>query len=138
MINKNEIQNQFNKFPVDNVELEKIELALVDDVQKRVDSANALAKTINSYIKKMDSLYKAIEKRWDKQSDAQDKLQGAANKWEKIESNTKKILEKAENAANALGVKPLDVKGYKELYDQMYTGQEIEEEAQTLSRKTVF
>ena len=86
----------------------------------------------------MDSLYKAIEKRWDKQFDAQDKLQGAANKWEKIESNTKKILEKAENAANALGVKPLDVKGYKELYDQMYTGQEIEEEAQTLSRKTVF
>tara|TARA_R110002020_G_scaffold67229_1_gene176762 strand:+ start:32 stop:448 length:417 start_codon:yes stop_codon:yes gene_type:complete len=138
MINKNEIQNQFNKFPVDNVELEKIELALVDDVQKRVDSANALAKTINSYIKKMDSLYKTIEKRWDKQFDAQDKLQGAANKWEKIESNTKKILEKAENAANALGVKPLDVKGYKELYDQMYTGQEIEEEAQTLSRKTVF
>ena len=52
MINKNEIQNQFNKLPVDNVELEKIELALVDDVQKRVDSANALAKTINSYIKK--------------------------------------------------------------------------------------
>tara|TARA_R110002167_G_scaffold120390_2_gene298237 strand:+ start:588 stop:1022 length:435 start_codon:yes stop_codon:yes gene_type:complete len=120
MINKNEIQNQFNKFPVDKVELEKVQLSVVDDLSKamgKLEKAAADEKEYYQAVKESNKIEKEIIKQISKQETARGKVQDKGYKLakdgEELWSSVDDILQKANQAAKELGIKPDSITGYK-------------------------
>ena len=120
MINKNEIQNQFNKFPVDKVELEKVQLGVVDDLgklQSKLEKAVAAEKEYYQAVKESNKLEKEAIKIADKASIRREKLWEKGDKLQKenaaLQDQVYNLLLKAETAAKELGMKPDKIPNYK-------------------------
>jgi peptidoglycan hydrolase CwlO-like protein len=129
MINKNEIQKIFNKLPEDKVELEKVQLGVVDDLQKvlsdmksNLDEAKKLSKRVESFNKEGSQIAQAIKankKTIQKLISETDKNE---SKGSKLQDKVSTILNKAEKAAKELGVDYLNIKGVKQadsLWDEI-------------------
>ena len=115
MINKTNINKVLNKLPQDKVELEKVELAIVDDVKKMTDQCEAKIKEIKQYEKDLTTFKKSIDaiyKQGDKIKSGADKVYASSNK---LYFKAVSVIEKAENAAKSLGVSVSDVKGVAKL-----------------------
>ncbi len=113
------INNIINQLNTDKTELAKVNLALVDDIDKRLNSIKELTKIINTYTDKTLKKYDDINKLFDKQFKGNDALADLSNKYEKFENNAKKVLAKAEKAAEGLGIKTSEIKGYNKLWDML-------------------
>ena len=103
----------------DKTELAKVNLALVDDIDKRLNSIKELTKIIETYTDKTLKKFDDINKLFDKQFKGNDALADLSNKYEKFENNAKKVLAKAEKAAEGLGIKTSEIKGYNKLWDML-------------------
>ena len=115
MINKTNINKVLNKLPQDKVELEKVELAIVDDVKKMTDQCEAKIKEIKQYEKVLATFRKSIDavyKEAEKIKSGAEKVSASSNK---LYFKSVSVIEKAENAAKALGVSVSDVKGVAKL-----------------------
>jgi hypothetical protein len=97
----------------------KIEMGIVQDIQKVSNNAKSAISTMDSAIQKMDAADKAflaVESKADAASAAANKSTSDAVK---VQTQIGTVLEKAEKAAKALGVAPNLVEGYSEI-DKMY------------------
>jgi len=99
--------------------LVKIEMGIVEDIQKAMNDAKRAISTMDGAIQKMeaaDKAFLAAESKADAASDAANK---SASNAVKAQIKIGNVLEKADKAAKALGVAPNLVQGYTEV-DKMY------------------
>ena len=115
MINKTNINKVLNKLPKDKVKLEQVQLSASNDMKKMASKMKPLMKQGQTYIKKIEAIGGQLQKNI---SVAKTVLAQA----EKIQQDgytlldpARDLLEKVENAAKELGVKPETIDGYAEL-----------------------
>tara|TARA_R100001163_G_scaffold46867_1_gene35195 strand:+ start:517 stop:936 length:420 start_codon:yes stop_codon:yes gene_type:complete len=118
MINKHNINKVLNKLPKDKVELEKVELALIDDMQSAISEiqkdAENLAKAEREQFDAVVNIRKAIKvaQKVDQTSVELAKKAGARG------DKYAKLIGKARKAAEALGIKG-DIKEVKQLFKEL-------------------
>ena len=110
---------------------QKVELGMVEDLDKQKNNASSFLKGINSGIKEiaaMDAKTLKLEEAYKKaEEDAikkYEKLEAEAAKADKLRSQMDKLFQKIEKASKELGVNPTQIKGYSEWdksYDLLYS-----------------
>jgi len=103
MINKKDIQKVFDRLSDEKVELEKVELSIVSDIEKSISN-------IKSVRNEVDAATKAFEK-------AKDNALDVREKGVDVYQRAGAIREDAKNGAKVLGIKPEEIKGYKLMDD---------------------
>jgi hypothetical protein len=134
-MDKKILNNIINQLDTDKTELAKVNLALVDDIDKRLNSIKELTKIIETYTDKTLKKFDDINKLFDKQFKDNDVLADLSNKYEKFENNAKKVLAKAEKAAEGLGIKTSEIKGYNKLWDMLDDTKVLSDKAYKESRR---
>tara|TARA_R110002020_G_scaffold372560_1_gene584004 strand:- start:579 stop:1010 length:432 start_codon:yes stop_codon:yes gene_type:complete len=122
----NELKKIYNRLPKDKTELaiHKVELNLVqdldklnDEIQDDIDGAKDLENEIDSQAAKIRDLIDELRKTAEEAKDYQENLKG----WG---SEVKALETKVKAAAEALGAKPGDVKGYDFMKSQLKSASE--------------
>ena len=123
-MNTERLNEIYNKFP--KVNLEKIELSdlgdlqkLLSDMKQNLDVAQKLSTRVNSFNKegaKIQQIVKSISSEYKKLLSETDKNEA---KGLKLRDKADRLLTKIFDASKKLGIKPLSIKGVKEV-DQTY------------------
>ena len=115
-----ELQSIFDKFPLDKVELEKVQLGVADDLaklQSKLEKAVANEKEYFQEVKEVNKATKEVVKLIRKQETARNKAMDKGDKLQKqneeIWSNADDVVMKAAMAAKELGIKPDAIPNYK-------------------------
>ena len=115
MITKLNIEKIADKLSDKKLELERVELALPENIQKQI----GIVKQFNSQLQKQAQDYEKLGKSIAKEMEAHTKEQQKADKFEsqgfKERDLADKLAAKIEKAAENLGVNPSAVKGYSSL-----------------------
>jgi hypothetical protein len=99
--------------------LVKIEMGIVEDIQKAMNNAKSAISAMDGAIQKMEAADKAFLAAESKADAASDVANKSASNALKAQTQIGNVLEKADKAAKALGVAPNLVQGYTEV-DKMY------------------
>lgn len=103
------------KFPKTELASKKIELGITDDIQKSISKNKEGIGEVRSIIKGFEDARKAFLKAEAEALKVKASADKKAQKFEKLDAATDKLLERASNAAKALGVNTNDIDGFKEL-----------------------
>jgi len=99
----------------------KVELALVDDINKMNDSVKASIDLMRKYLVDYVAAEKAILDANNAADSLVSKGDAEASKGSKLETSAGTILDKAETGASALGVDARQIPGYNELLNSTQT-----------------
>jgi hypothetical protein len=123
-----ELKNILDRFPKEKVELgvHKIELGFIDDAKQilsNVKNSKQILSDIETASKQASKEYVNLRIRIEKVKDTFKTIIGSESdidKIEKISSKGDKVLKDIQKGANALGVKPNEIKEYNQLFDAVF------------------
>jgi|SaaInlStandDraft_1057018.scaffolds.fasta_scaffold12440_4 hypothetical protein len=124
----NELKKIYNRLPKDKTELgnHKVELGFIDDAKQilsNVKNSKQILSDVELASKQASKEYVNLKIRIEKVKDTFKTVIGAEsdiNKIEKISSKGDKVLKDIQKGANALGVKPTEIKEYNQLFDAVF------------------
>ncbi len=96
---------------------EKVELALVDDINKAISDLNNELKNLEKAERNQFNAVVAIRQAINEAKKIDNDSVSLSNKAEGRGDSAAKLISKAQQAAKDLGIKQSDIKGVKELFD---------------------
>ena len=105
----------YNKLPKEKTELSKVELAIADDVKKLASQSKAELNELRTFEKRGLAFQKNLTKLFQEGEKLEKVMIKAANNSDKTVDRVIKVMDKADDAAKALGVSPNAIEGYSEL-----------------------
>ena len=93
----------------------RIELGITDDIQKSISTNKQAIGEVKAIISEFEDAKKAFQKAEADALKVKNSADKKAQKFEKLDAATDKLIARASNAAKALGVNTNDIDGFKEL-----------------------
>ena len=93
----------------------RIELGITDDIQKSISKNRQAIGEVKSILSEFEDAKKAFQKAEADALKVKNSADKKAQKFEKLDAATDKLIARASNAAKALGVNTNDIDGFKEL-----------------------
>lgn len=125
-----ELQKIYNKLPKEKVELEKVELGILDDLQK-------YTKGLNKYQSEGDGLVQRSERIKAELKETQDAIYKWSDVGESIANDLASDLVKFEKAAKDLGVAPNSVKEFVNANDAFKTYAKLDQKYQEIAKNLI-
>lgn len=111
-----ELNKIYDRLPKDKVELAKIELGIVDDIETAITNLKKQTDLLDEAERNQFESVVVIRKAIAAAQKINDKSKSLANKSESFADKSAKLISKAKKAAKELGVKDSAIKGLKELF----------------------
>ena len=119
MITPEKFNKIVNKLPKDKTELTKVELAIADDIKGIISQMKQKVTEMKQGEREADDFKKRIDKIFAEADKAEKRLEKVAAAGDQLYDRAVKIKQKAEKAAQDLGVDASNIGGYKELKNSM-------------------
>ena len=125
-----ELKNILDRFPKEKTELEKVELGILDDLQK-------YTKGLNKYQSEGDGLVQKSERIKAELKETQDAIYKWSDVGESIANDLASDLTKFEKAAKDLGVAPNSVKEFVNASDAFKTYAKLDQKYQQIAKNLI-
>jgi len=125
-----ELDKIYNRLPKEKTELSKVELAVADDIKKLASQAKSELNDLKNFEKYGLAFKKNLTNLFQEGEKLEKLMIKAAKNADKTVERSFKVIDKADDAAKALGVSPKAIAGYSELdkiqNELEFTAQDVE------------
>ena len=129
MITPEKFGKILTKLPKEKIELEKVELAIKDDIKKLVGGAGKIMQDLESNLKKSKDLEEVHDKDIELDIENRKKLEAQIKKFKSINSNYNKVQSNGEKIAKEVGIQITDIPKWVQ-FDELWADTvKVQEEA---------